>query len=152
MKVLKSWGTAGEVVVNLVDGDPQDLKINEPVFIAFDGLPVPFFIEKVSPKGGRFIIKFEDVDTSAAAEELVGRQIEFSSDSDCEEEDSVIGMMVTDRSGNAVGQITDITDYAGNVCITVNHNGKDVLLPFHEDLILQVKKDKIKMEIPEGLL
>ena len=152
MKVLKSWGTSGEVVVNLLDSDPQDLEINGPVFITFDGLPVPFFIERVSPKGGRLIVKFEDVDTFAASEELVGRQIDFPSDGEEEEDDSAVGMTVVDKSGNIVGKITDIADYGGNVCITVNHNGKDVLLPFHEDLILSVQKDRIRMEIPEGLL
>ena len=44
-QVLKSNGTDGELVMSFRDIAPEDINIKEPVFIVFDGLPVPFFIE-----------------------------------------------------------------------------------------------------------
>jgi hypothetical protein len=44
-QVLKSNGTDGELVLGFREIAPEDINLNEPVFIVFDGLPVPFYIE-----------------------------------------------------------------------------------------------------------
>ena len=152
MKVLKSWGAAGQVVLSLDADDPRDLESVEPVFIEFDGLPVPFYFESVEPKGGRFIVKFEDVDSLEEAEELVGRTVTLS-DEEEEEEDSLIGLQVRDaRSRRIIGEIVDFNDYSGNVTITVDTEKGEVLLPLHEDLIVGIHDDVITLDIPDGLL
>ena len=38
-QVLKSNGTDGELVMSFRDIAPEDINIEEPVFIVFDGLP-----------------------------------------------------------------------------------------------------------------
>ncbi len=153
MKVLKSWGAEGQVAISLGQEDPQDLNLKEPVFIEFDGLPVPFFIETAERKGSsRVIVKFEDVDTLEGAEELVGRVIRLEGDEE-EEDGSLVGMTVIDAaSGAVVGPITEMYDYSGNICISVDWHGREVMLPVHEDLIKKVRKDKITLIIPDGLL
>ena len=50
-RIVKSNGTDGELLVSFRDVMPEDIDIQEPVFIYSDGLPVPFFIEKIVPKG-----------------------------------------------------------------------------------------------------
>ncbi|MBR3485618.1 MAG: hypothetical protein IKH40_04705, partial [Bacteroidales bacterium] len=95
MKVLKSWGAEGQVVLSPDAEDPRDLKSQEPVFIEFDGLPVPFYVESAQPRGSRLIVKFEGVDSLAEAEELVGRLVSFQ-EGDEEEEDSLVGLQVRD--------------------------------------------------------
>ena len=152
MKVLKSWGSAGEVVLSLEGEDARDLESQEPVFIDFDELPVPFFIEKMQAKGNRLVVKFEDVDTLAAAEELVGREVRRQRE-EAEDEDSVIGMQVRDaRTRRLVGTIVDFSDYGGNTLITVDTQHGEVLIPLHEDLIVNVHGDVITLDIPDGLL
>ena len=153
-KVLKSYGTQGAVVTNLCPGDGWDFDAQEPVFIAFDELPVPFFIESIQPKGGRTIVKFEDIDTLEAAESLVGREISFSLEEE-EDEDEVdlVGRTVRDAtSGKPVGKITQWFDFSGNLCIEVEHEGRKVMLPLHEDLIKKVSAEAIWLTIPDGLL
>jgi 16S rRNA processing protein RimM len=82
MRILKSYGTEGGVIISA----PEvylDERANEPVFIDFDGLPVPFFMEEVTPRGGaKYFVKLEDIDFLAAAEELVGREPYFEEDDD----------------------------------------------------------------------
>ena len=43
--VLKSNGTDGELLIGFKGFSAQDIDTKEPVFIEFDGLPVPYFIE-----------------------------------------------------------------------------------------------------------
>lgn len=153
MKILKSWGTEGQVVISLLASDPEELETGKPVFIEFDGLPVPFFVESCARKGNRLVVKFEDVDSGTAAEELVGRNVIPDGESLGEDEDSVIGMTVVNAvSGETIGDVVSADDFSGNTCITVNHCGEEVMIPFHEDLIVGVKDDKIFMTIPDGLI
>lgn len=153
-KVLKSYGTQGAVVTNLCPGDDWDFDAQEPVFIAFDELPVPFFIESIQPKGGRTIIKFEDIDTLEAAENLVGREIALSlEEEEDEEEVDLVGRTVRDAAtGKAIGKITQWFDFSGNLCIEVEHEGRKAMLPLHEDLIKKVSAEAIWLTIPDGLL
>lgn len=152
MKVLKSWGAEGQVVLSLTADEPRDLKNQEPVFIAFDGLPVPFYIESVKPQGGRLIVKFEDIDSLAEAEELVGREVTFSGDEE-EDEETLVGLQVCDaRTRRRVGVVVDFSDYGGNTLITVDTEHGEVLVPIHEDLIVSIHDDVLTLDIPEGLL
>lgn len=151
-KVLKSYATGGAVVVGFSPRDAE-LNLKEPVFIKFDELPVPFFIESVEAKGSRAIVKFEDVDSLRAAEELVGREVAFSPDGAEEgEADDILGRIVCNASGAVIGPVTEVLDYPGNLCIEVDYNGRRVILPLHEDLVVKVTGKKIWLSIPEGLL
>ncbi len=153
-KVLKSYGTAGAVIIGR-DGDfLEDLEKNEPVFIEFDGLPVPFFIESIEPKGGRYLVKLEDIDSLAAAEEIVGREVRLTENADDEDEDDgIVGRIIRNAAtGDVVGPVVKFIDFSGNTCIEVEHAGGRVLLPLHEDLIKKVRKNEIFLTIPDGLL
>jgi len=152
MKVLKSWGAAGEVVLSRTADDPQDLNVQEPVFIDFDELPVPFFIDSFQDKGSRLIVKFQDVDTLAEAEELVGRVVSFGQEEE-EDEDSLIGLKVRDaRTRKIIGPIVDFSDYGGNTLITVGTEKGDILIPLHEDLIVGIHDDVVTLDVPDGLI
>ena len=152
MKVLKSWGAEGQVVLSLSADDPRDLKSQEPVFIAFDGLPVPFFIEEAQPRGGRLIVKFEDIDTLAEAEELVGRDVTLSEEEE-DDEETLVGLQVCDaRTRRIVGEVVDFSDYGGNTLITVDTEHGEVMLPIHDDLIVSIHDNVLTLDIPDGLI
>jgi 16S rRNA processing protein RimM len=152
MKVLKSWGASGQVVLSHPDIDPEDLKTQGPVFIEFDGLPVPFFIESLQEKGNRCIVKFEDIDTLPEAEELVGREATLGTEAE-EDEDTLVGLRVRDaKSRCIIGEIVDMSDYGGNLVVTVETDHGDVLLPVHEELIVGIHDDILTMDIPAGLV
>ena len=152
-KVLKSYGTQGAVVTNLCPAD-TDFNPEEPVFITFDELPVPFFIESIQPRGGRSIVKFEDIDTLAAAENLVGREIAFSMEEEVEDDEpDLTGRLIRNAAdGSEVGRVCEWYDFAGNLCIEIERDGRRILLPLHEDLIKKVSAEAIWLTIPEGLL
>lgn len=150
-KVVKSYGTAGEVVTNL--GADVDVNLKEPVFIKFDELPVPFFFESVQPHGSRTVVKFTDVDSFEDAEELVGRDFTFSVEEEEEDEgDGIVGRLICDASGREIGRVTEFLDYSGNTCISVDCGGREVILPLHRDLIVKVTKKAVWLTVPDGLL
>jgi len=153
-KVLKSNGTDGGLLVGFRDIDPDEISLGEPVFIYFDGLPVPFFISSLKARGnGRAVVYLNDVHNLEDAEELVGASVW----AECEEEEAE-GEGLGDLAGWTLvgaGRIVGLLDIPANPCLEVEtKNGTSVLVPFHEDLILSADPDRreLEMEIPEGLL
>ena len=162
-RVLKSNGTEGGILIGFREIDPEDLNLKEPVFITFDGLPVPFFIESFSRKGtNRALARLTGVKNLEDAEELTGKDIFAKSEAidrgDAEEDgltvDDLIGWTLLDAYNEAVGEITDYEDIPGNTCLYVETKNGQAMIPLHEDLILSVDEESktISVNVPEGLI
>ena len=181
-QVLKSNGTDGELVLGFREIAPEDINLDEPVFIIFDGLPVPFFIETFTKRGNtKALVRLTDINSMEDVEEIAGKAVYVEEDSLPElslEEDgyqALVGWMVLtpeipDQVGDdeaaepslpaltgnliEVGTITDFMDIPNNPCIEVETENGAVILPLHEDLILSVDPEyqEIIMQIPAGLL
>ena len=154
-QVLKSNGTDGGLILSLIDIVPEDLDLQEPVFIAFDGLPVPFYFESFTPRGNnRAVVHLTGVRSLKDADELTGADV-YADYFVQEEEEDFTGWTVLDQDGTAVGSVSDFEDIPGNTCLWVRRpDGTEVLLPFHEDLVISVdaKKKILSLTIPEGIL
>ena len=162
-QIVKSYDVNGEVVIRLSSGILEDYNFKkEPVFIIFDGLPVPFFITSFKTKGSNgALVKFETINDLSHSEELLKKEILVDSSTidpdsiDMDEDQAMaaflIGFKVKDQNGKLVGEISDYYNYPNNPCIELN--GKH-LVPFNEELILKLdnKKRVIAMTIPGGLL
>lgn len=168
-KVIKSYGTEGAVTIRF--SDSQMHEIEGPVFIFFDGFPVPFFIETSVPKGSGALIKFETVNDLSHAEELVGRDIniELSKGSrrmmasiegnDQGQFSFLCGYEVMNEDDAIVGIVEKFLDYPGNPCLEIStdsnqdDNNDAIIIPLHSDLIIDIneKKRLLKMKIPVGL-
>lgn len=153
-KVLKSNGTDGGLLMGFRDIDPNEISLAEPVFIDYDGLPVPFFIESLTPRGnGRALVRLNDITSLADAEEIVGRAVWADWEEEASEEadfSDLVGWTVL-----GAGEVTDFVDIPANPCLEIQtKNGTSVLVPFHEDLILSFDPEArvLEMEIPDGLL
>lgn len=159
MKILKSWGTDGSVVMSLLDTDPEELKVGEPVFIEFDGLPVPFFIESIQPKGGKAIVHITDVDNLEDAEEIVGRAVYADYFEEEDDGEDFTGWTVYDK-GREVGVVSGEEAIPGNPCLVVSvgkgvpSHQEEVLIPLHEDFVVQIDEPgrRLYMDLPEGLI
>ena len=170
-QVLKSNGTDGELVLGFRDIAPDDINLKEPVFIVFDGLPVPFFIESFAKRGNtKALVHLTDICSMEDVEEIAGKAVYILEESLPEaslEEDgyaALIGwLLLTPADPDAnndemelyeVGEITDFIDIPNNPCIEVETENGAVMIPLHEDLILSIDPEyqEIIMQIPEGLL
>ena len=168
-QVLKSNGTDGELVMGFREIAPEDINLNEPVFIVFDGLPVPFFIESFTKRGNtKALVRLTDICSMEDVEEIAGKAVYIEEGALPEmtlEEDgyaALIGWMVLtpedasdmDSDIYEVGEITDFIDIPNNPCIEVETENGAVMIPLHEDLILSVDPEyqEIIMQIPAGLI
>ena len=159
-QVLKSNGTDGELVMGFREIAPEDINLNEPVFIVFDGLPVPFFIESFVKRGNsKALVRLTDICSMEDVEEIAGKAVYVEEESLPElslEEDgfeALIGWMLYTPE-DEVGEITDFIDIPNNPCIEVETKNGAVMIPLHEDLILSVDPENLEivMQIPAGLL
>ena len=169
-QVLKSNGTDGELVLSFREIAPEDINLSEPVFIIFDGLPVPFFIESFTKRGNsKALVHLTDICSQEDVDEIAGKAV-YVDDSQIPEmsleEDgfaALVGWMLLtpadDRSDDdmelyEVGEITDFIDIPNNPCIEVETENGAVMIPLHEDLILSVDPEyqEIIMQIPAGLI
>ncbi|MCH5172852.1 MAG: hypothetical protein J1D85_01450 [Bacteroidales bacterium] len=149
-KILKSNGTCGDILAGFSVTEISEIDTREPVFIEFDGLPVPFFIESLTPKGAsRAIIHLTDVENLRDAEELVGREILIDAEEDDSEENDFIGWTLYNRDEPA-GEISGMELIPGNPCLCIG----TALVPLNEDLIVSADPEKriLVMDLPDGLL
>ena len=160
-RIAKSYHTNGEVVIRITSPFFYDYSLKNPVFLLFNGLPVPFFITECTKRGNNgAIIKFSTINDFYHSEELLNKEIyinTLSLPNKLQKElvaegfqSSIIGFTLYNQDNKKIGQITDYIEYPNNSCIEVNNT----LLPLHEDLILSIniKEKTIRMQVPEGLL
>ena len=173
-QVLKSNGTDGELVLGFREMAPEDINLDEPVFIIFDGLPVPFFIETFTKRGNtKALVRLTDINSMEDVEEIAGKAVYIEEDGIPEmslEEDGFAALVgwvlltpagIPDQVGDdeemelyEVGEITDFIDIPNNPCIEVETENGAVMIPLHEDLIISVDPEnrELIMEVPDGLL
>ena len=147
-QVLKSNGVEGELLISFLDFDPEDLVLEEPVFIETDGLPVPYFFDAFTRRGaGRALVRLTGVRSLRDADELAGRAIYLDIDE--------TGWALEDQDGQKVGVVVDYEDIPGNPCLVVETTpGHTVLVPLREELLLDLEAESrtVRIEIPTGLL
>ncbi len=149
-KILKSNGTDGGLLIGVRDIEVGQIDPQEPVFIEFDGLPVPFFIQDIRQRGtSKAIIHLNDIDSLEDAEEVVGRAIYVEGEWEDEQELDFTGWTLLNR-GERVGTVTGMEPIPGNLCLYVG----EAMVPLHEDLILSVDPDArvLDLDLPDGLL
>lgn len=153
-KVLKSNGTDGGLLWGFRGTDPEDIDTTEPVFIYFDELPVPFFIQSLTRKGtDKAIVYLNDVNSLKDAEELAGRAVFIDSDTDDTDAEEDLSALIG-WTLKGVGPVTDFIDISANPCIEVKTGKGSVLVPLHKDLIVKMnsRSKVLEMDLPEGIL
>ena len=175
-QVLKSNGTDGELVMGFREIAPEDINLQEPVFIVFDGLPVPFYIESFSKRGNtKALVRLTGICSMEDVDEITGKAVyieedqlpEMSLEEDgfaalvgwtlltpAEDFSTTLEMTEDEPALMEVGEITDFMDIPKNPCIEVETENGAVIIPLHEDLILSVDPEyqEIIMQIPAGLI
>ena len=80
-QVLKSNGTDGELVLGFREIAPEDINLQEPVFIIFDGLPVPFYFESFQKRGNtKALVRLTDICSQEDVEEIAGKAVYIEED------------------------------------------------------------------------
>ena len=156
-KIVKSFGTDGGLLVS-PGRELEEIDFKEPVFIVFDGLQVPFFIQDYTPKGSRAVIHLNDVNNLADAEELVGLKIYADIEEDGDGGEDFTGWTILDN-GREIGRCIGLEDIPGNPCLIVEVPAKgsghasEALIPMHPDFVLAADEatHTLNLDLPSGL-
>jgi 16S rRNA processing protein RimM len=159
-RITKVSGYEGAVTVKLERIFAENIPPMESVFLEIEGRPVPFLISESEYSGADNLkLRFEGYNSPEKITEFVGCRIfltaELPAGPEKADSQTLIGYNVYTQDGIEVGPITDIISNNGQWLLNVvASDGKNILIPFHEDLIIKIERRKkiVIMEIPDGLL
>ncbi len=158
-KIARVSGYEGFVTIRLEQEFIQNIPEMGSVFIEVEGRQVPFFISSLEYSGGDSLrLKFEDYDTYEKISEFSGCRVFLTTpgkkDSGKTSTPSVTGFRVLTPDMKLAGTVAELIRNPGQDLLRITSpEEKEILVPFHEDLILNIDKRKksIVIDIPEGL-
>jgi 16S rRNA processing protein RimM len=158
-RILKAGGFDGSVTIKLEEAFREKIFEMESVFLEIEGKPVPFFISESESTGNDILrLKFNGYNSFEKINEFVGCKVYLTSA--CKGKNKVlsssgfVGFAVFLPGDRLLGAITDIIENPGQILLILKSTaGKEILIPFHEDLIISIdkRKKRIEMDLPEGL-
>ncbi len=157
--INKPHGVKGEVSFTFTD-DIFDRVDCDYLILLMDGILVPFFMEEYRFRSDNVaLVKFEDIDTAEQARKFTNVEVYFPKKFMDKQEDVTswnffIGFRVEDVHHGYLGEITDVDDTTINVLFSIEKDGEELLLPAHEEFIIDLdrKKKVMKVDVPDGLI
>lgn len=160
-KIVKKYSFKGEVLLKLDTDQPELYEQLDALFLDLNHSLIPYFIEKAQlHKSDVLRIKFEDVSTEGAAEELLKKEVYLPIDLLPKLEGNrfyyheVIGFEVIDENFGPVGVISNINDTTAQALFEIDREGTEVLIPLNDDIIRSVDRNKktVTVHTPPGLI
>ncbi|MGD0341023.1 MAG: ribosome maturation factor RimM [Bacteroidales bacterium] len=157
--ILKAHGFDGAVKIKLEEAFRNKIPEMESVFLEIDGKPVPFFIsESEVINTDIFRLKFRGYDSMEKINEFIGCKVYLTSAGKGRRKglnsSGLTGFTVFLPGNRFLGTVTDTIENPGQILLVMKSiKEKEILIPFHEDLIISFDKGKklIEMDLPEGL-
>lgn len=166
--IKKSYGSTGELIVNLYDTfpfDPEDEDFEqqcstEPLWVEIDSLAVPLFIKRFKRQGrSKGVILFDDFENEATAAMLLDLRLYSAEPLEDEEQEqspyvALVGYELTDATTGVSGRVVEFLDYPSNPLLEVDFGERGVILvPVAEDLITKInnKRKRLSVKMAEGL-
>ena len=155
----KPHGLKGEIKLRIQDFYEDDLFASRSVLIGDPA--VPYFVEQLRA-GGAVIAKFETLDSREAVAPLAGKPVwllasQVTAVAEPEDDtpwEALVGYTIRAEGYPPLGPITGIMDLPEHYLAELKHDGKDILVPLHENLISGLEEENkiLEMTLPEGLL
>lgn len=160
--VQKVHGVAGAIALTFEPEWETYLEESPVLLTEIDGILVPWPIEEDGLRittSRSAIVKLKWINDAVKAKQLVGKKLFLPvTGNDFENMPTGIngwvGYSVTGTDGQFSGTLVEIDDFAGNIVFTINCGGRNILIPFHEELLIDLNEEakSIIITIPEGLL
>ena len=151
----------GEVKFHLFNESSTSLNIKIDVWLkSSNGSVENFIIENLIISTNRNIIKFKNIDSRDAAEDIRGFEIFLSRKNFPPINDEeyyladILGFKVYNEKNIALGIVEDILSLSGNDIIVVREDGKEFLIPLVDEFLMlfDFEDKKIIVNVIEGLL
>ncbi|EFV35914.1 16S rRNA processing protein RimM [Gemella morbillorum M424] len=162
-KIVNTHSLKGEVkVISSTDFEEERFKKGSKLLITRGNQLIREVVVQSYRNHKNFLlVKFEGIDSVEEAEKLKNLQIKIDSDKVGELEENefyfhqIIGCEVFDENDKNLGEIIDIlTPGANDVWVIKGENGKEILIPYIEDVVkkIDITNKKVNIEVMEGLI
>jgi 16S rRNA processing protein RimM len=160
--VIKPHGLKGHLSIKLIENFSEEIfEINKPVFLLFEGIPVPFFIQEIK-NAANIVLKLQFIDSEEQAQKYSNidilvkpEDLPITNKADSENEFADLeGFEVFDEIFGFIGKIILFNEIPGNIVFETEFKGKNIIIPWNEDIIKTIDYDNQKIIIvaPEGLI
>ncbi len=159
-KLSASTGLKGELVLQHSLGKKTSLKGLEAIFLEErkDSF-IPYFIQSAKIRSDKeTVIKLEGIDIVETARKLTPKEVwlmeeDFKKFAVSSSPIALLGFNIINE-GEDLGEILEVIEQPHQVLCAISLNGKEALIPIHEDSLEKVdkKNKKIYVTLPEGLL
>ncbi|WP_028592366.1 ribosome maturation factor RimM [Paenibacillus massiliensis] len=162
-KIVNTHGIRGELKILSSTDFPEDrfAKGSELLIVSEQGAPIPVTVETSRFQKNMVIVKFKEFGNINDVEKYKGSMLKITADRQGElGQDEfyfhqIVGCEVFTEEGELLGTIKEIlTPGANDVWVVKQKNGKDLLLPYIEEVVLQVdvSEKRVTVRLMEGLL
>jgi len=159
-RIGRAHGVNGEATIEVRTDLPEERFIVGSVLVTEPSTFGPLTISSVRNHNGTLLLGFKEVKDRTAVEKL--RDVLLLADVDISEggdDDNfhiqeLLGCRVVTDAGIEVGIMTDLVQLPGQDLLAVNHNGREILIPFVLEIVpeIDVENKVITITPPEGLL
>lgn len=160
-KIQATQGIKGQLRVIPFAGDASSISKLDSVFIKSPtGVMEEFSVVSAKAHGKRVILTLKPFDNINQVLHLVGREIyadrvalpELPSDEFYWSD--LLGLQVVTTDGEELGELVDIIETGSNDVYVVKKNGREVLVPALEDVVVSVSlaEGRMTVSLLEGLL
>lgn len=159
-RIVKTHGIKGEVTLRIDNEDFDEIEELDYFLLDVNDAMIPFFVENIGFHSNKAFVLFQDMKTLEAASQLVGRAaylplelLPERSGNDFYSHE-VVGFLVVDEVNGELGRVEEIIEYPTQSLIQVMKDGKEILIPIHDDIIKDVDREgcKIFIKAPIGLI
>lgn len=158
--ILKTHGLKGGVSASFDMSNPQEYILTNAIFVDINGGLVPYFIESMNINQGKGFIQFEDLSNVEDAKKLIGLELYIPLTDLPALDDGefyfheVIDYAIIDQELGLIGKVEEIMDLKSHAVMRTTYQGKEVLIPMHEEVLLETDKEaeQFKIQLPDGLL
>ena len=159
-KITKTHGLKGEITIKLDVANPADFSDLRYLLIEDRGNLIPYFVEYQKINGDKMFVQLQDVIKMEQALTFIGKAVFLPNELLPQLDDDefyykeIVGFKIIDAEKGEIGAISDVLEYPTQAVIQVMKDGKEILIPIHDDIIQKVnKKTKtLNIKAPEGLI
>ncbi|MBR5254813.1 MAG: 16S rRNA processing protein RimM [Bacteroidales bacterium] len=158
-KILKPFSYKGEVVLFLDVDEPMDYSELDGVYVSINKKLVLYTIKSIRINNNKAIVRFDGVEYEDL-ERLLGRELYLPLELLPPLEGNkfyfheIIGFSVIDTEKGDIGKIIGVYENAPQPLLSIDCEGKEILLPIIDEVILEVlrQEKQMKVQSPEGLI
>lgn len=154
----KTNGVGGELFLVFNEGFSGKNAFDNFLFLEIEGLPVPYKLESFELRDDQLaVVKLKYIDSKEVAHGYLGCKVySFIENRRSDDEFNpfaLTGYLVYNQKNQEIGTIDGINNYGGNIVLTVLTDNGEVLIPYHNQLLISTDKQSksIMIDIAQGL-